>query len=438
MYKAIKYFFLTAFSFFLLFSFSIYGMDQKESNTSKNKDNIEIDSKVETLLLPHEDSHIKVDYITLKNGTQEAIGYALGKIGDSFFHSLLVPFAEQSYGKEKEAFFSRDPVYTARLKGMRKALDISPSDFSRDLTFPIYDYRLPECSAILIPPTMTENGHTLIARNVDWLETKADPITNINKWAYVLEIYPNNGINTLVLGSTSLIGAPYDAMNEYGIYIAGLADKDTYSEALDVLAGGKTTRFNHLQIIRSLIDNCKTLEEVKEKFKRESPLNMAGSGMHYLIADAQGNALVAEYEKSTKKLIFSEYFNTILPFTNSSLWLEPEKRIRALSPKDSYDDFYRYNYLQNFKKSHEENKNKITKEMLWNLMEEVAANSDVPVKEGVNKGNIFRLYWTVITDLTDNTMEVRYNLKDDEPYDGEFRRKKLILSEIFKFQLQKN
>ncbi len=382
---------------------------------------------------PNESTTILAEYVRISGCNQEGIGYHLGKIGKEVFNSMLFPFADEKFAKEKEAYIeSVDTIYARRIKGIQKALDLE-NDYTKDASYPVYDYRMPGCSSILVPAKYSANGHTLIARNVDWYETEVNPVNGINKWAYVVDMYPNDGMATLALGSTSIIGAPYDVINEHGIYLAGLADQYTYTDPLECLAGANSTRFNHTQIVRSLIENAKTLDEAKQHIIKIGAVNMAGSGMHFLLADKEGNALVIEYDDKTRELVLSEFNQEMLAFTNSPLRINPSSRLEALQPENSYDDFYRYNTVNNFVIN---KKDKVNEDELWQLMANVAADSNIATNRGMYAGTISRLYWTVIVDLDAKTMAVRYNLGDGEKHaDG--KRTNLRLSDTFNFKLNR-
>lgn len=401
--------------------------------TASNIAYAKVEVETRQFLFPDAYSHIKGEYVKISNANQEEIGYQIGKIGKEVFNSILFPFADPKYGKEKEAYVkSVDTVYYNRVQGIKKALGLV-NNFSKDATYPIYDYRMAGCSSIVIPASYSHNGHTLIAHNVDWIESPINEANGINKWAYVLEMYPTDGMASLALGSTSLIGAPYDAINEYGIYVAGLADQYTYTDPMEMLAGGTTTHFNHTQIVRSVVDNAKNLEEAKAHLIKIGDIYQASSGMHFLIVDKAGNSLVAEYDDKTRALVFSEFNKELLAFTNSAIRLNPSSRKEARQPENSYDDFYRYNTVSAFASNV---KTKVSEEELWELMRSVAANSNVPSNRGANAGEISRLYWTVIVDVEAKTMAVKYNLRDGDVYDNG-KRTELILSNPYYFYLQK-
>ncbi len=389
--------------------------------------------EVRQFLFPDTYSHIKGEYVLISGLNQVETGYQLGKIGKEVFNSMLFPFADASYGKKKEDYIkSVDDIYYQRIQGIKNALSLS-NTFNMDASYPIFDYRNVGCSSIVIPKEFSHNGHTLIARNVDWTETEVNETNGINKWAYVLEMYPTDGMASLALGSTSLIGAPYDAMNEYGIYVAGLADQYTYTDPLEMLAGGTTTHFNHTQIVRSIVDNAKSIEEAKAQFTKIGTINQAGSGMHFLVVDRAGNSLVAEYDETTKALVMTEFNKEILAFTNSAIRLNPSSRKEPRQPENSYDDFYRYNTVNNFAKSVN---GKVSEEELWELMRSVAANSNVPSNRGLNAGTISRLYWTVIVDVEAQTMTIKYNLRDGASYNNG-KQNYLMLSDPYYFNLNK-
>lgn len=225
--------------------------------------------------------------MVIRGGTNEEIGYEIGQIGIEDFDSFLVPFDELIYGKSKDVYIRDfDPVLYDRMKGIREAYDISSNDYTFDTSFPLYIMRFPLCSAVYFPPSTTENGHAISGRNMDWSydpnqddfidiegadveELLTDDSGEIESYitdkmgtmSHVLEIYPDDGYATLVIGTSDLLNGVVDGINEKGLAVASLQDGDSFNDPITSLAGGKTTGLNCLQVLRTILEHCASVEE---------------------------------------------------------------------------------------------------------------------------------------------------------------------------------
>lgn len=116
----------------------------------------------EVLIKPDNGNHTEVDRIVIRGGTEEEIGYELGKIGIEKFNAILVPYDNPIYGKAKEEYIRlHDSVLYERIKGIKRAYGLKADNYSRDPSVLLYILSFPSCSAIYFPPNSTENGHAL-------------------------------------------------------------------------------------------------------------------------------------------------------------------------------------------------------------------------------------------------------------------------------------
>jgi len=412
----------------------------------------------ERLISPDDGNYLEVSHVIIRGGTNEEIGYEIGRIGREDLDSILVPFDEPIYGKAKEEYIKEtDPVLFERMKGIGKAYNLSDDDYNFDTSFPLYILRFPLCSAIYFPPSSTENGHAIAGRNMDWSynpetgdfidiegedvdELLTDTSGSIEQFIAdkmgtmcdVIEIYPDDGYATLVIGTSDLLNGVVDGINEKGLAVASLQDGDTYNDPLTSLAGGKSTGLNGLQVLRTILEHCADVDEAKERLLT-SKISMPYMGQHFLIYDESGNATIAEFDNTSREVIFTDYEDTPVVLTNYAVHLNPDvSKLSPTNPDDPHDDYLRSIKLHNYIDTHD---GKFNATDAWVSMAEVQAASD-GISEGVLTGGV-RLLWTVVTDLTDKTMTVKFFLKDGPITDNKTRTHELNLSEPYTFKLER-
>jgi hypothetical protein len=252
---------------------------------------------------------------------------------------------------------------------------------------------------------------------------------------YVVEIYPADGYATLAIGTVDLTSGVIDGINEKGLYAALLQDGDTYNDPISDLAGVTSTRLNFMQLLRSILEHCATVEEAKQKIS-ETQISMPFMGQHFFICDDSGDAVIAEYDNVTKQAVFTDYKDIHVTLNDYAVYLHPD--ITAFvpeNPDDPHDDYLRSAKLHHYISVH---KGAFTADNAWKAMKEVEANSDGS-SEGVLSGadDTVRLLWTVVTDLTDRSMAVKFFLKDGPVINETYNAHELVLSEPFTFRLER-
>ncbi|WFN37903.1 C45 family autoproteolytic acyltransferase/hydrolase [Methanomicrobium antiquum] len=398
---------------------------------------------VNHLLKKENGTYMDVIHVTVRGGTEEEIGYELGKAGIDEFDSFLLPFADIKYGEEKEQYIkSYDDVLYERMLGIKKAYQLSEDDYSYDASFPIYISLYPSCSALYFPPSSTKDGHAIVGRNMEWDYTPdLDAFTGIEDGnfedtivsemgtlVHVVEIYPDEGYASLVLGTMDLLNGIVDGINEKGLYVASLQDGDTYNDPLDDLAGSTSTGLNFMQVLRSILEHCATVDEAKKQLS-ETEVFMPYMGQHFLICDDSGDATIVEFDNETRDIIFIDYQDTPVPITNYAIHLRPDISLcQPENPDDPHDDYLRSAKLHNYISGHEGD---FTTDDAWAALKQVEANADAGNK------TVDRLLWRVVTDLTNRTMTVKYFLKDGPINNQTLKTRDLIMSEPFTFSLER-
>ena len=416
----------------------------------------------EVLLNQENGTYMKVIHVVVRGGKEEEIGYELGKVGIEEFNSILLPFDDPVYGEEKEQYIKGyDEDLYGRVQGVKQAYQLGEDNYSYDASFPFYVGGIPLCSAIYFPPVSTEDGHAIAGRNMDWYyNSDQDEFTDvtdlslftnntdindekfdelladrIGTLAHVAEIYPDEGYATLVIGTMDLLTGVVDGLNEKGLYVASLQDGDTYTDAFSDLAGFTTTRLNYMQVLGSILEHCANVEEAKQMLT-ESQVIMPFMGVHFLICDDSGAATIAEYDNESRELIFIDYKDTAVPLTNYAIHLRPDiSQYPPENPNNAHDDYLRSAKLHDYISDHE---GAFTTDDAWKAMKMVEANADLSPEEvmaGENETD--RLLWTIVTDLTDRSMTVKFFLKDGPINNETYRTHDLVLSEPFTFKLER-
>jgi Acyl-coenzyme A:6-aminopenicillanic acid acyl-transferase len=148
---------------------------------------------------------------------------------------------------------------------------------------------------------MGNRGQVLAGRNFDWQHNPAlilftDTSTgfatvtmvDISYLGYEID---DSDFDTLE-GRTALLRAPlipFDGLNDQGLFV-GMAAVDESSGPFDE---GRPT-VGSLQMIRLILDQCRTTDEAVQMFDRYNIDFSGGPNIHYLIADTAGRSAVVE------------------------------------------------------------------------------------------------------------------------------------------------
>lgn len=161
------------------------------------------------------------------------------------------------------------------VRGFSDELNIEPSQ----ALFYAMTYLEKGCSLMGILPSKSENGHTLLARNYDFndeMEEMCFAYTNIKgKYKYI--------------GSTLNLFGRSDGINEHGLAVC----KASNGLPVGNFEGGQksgVTGFSFWIVVRSILENCKNIEEAIELAMR-MPI---AYNLNLMLADKSGKIAILQ------------------------------------------------------------------------------------------------------------------------------------------------
>lgn len=179
-----------------------------------------------------------------------------------------------------------------------------------------------------------------------------------------------------LLKKQALLRAPYlpfDGMNEYGLAI-GMAAVPEHEIPREV----NRAAIDSLGIIREVLDHARTVDEATELFGKYNIEWGSGPSLHYLVADAGGNAALIE---------FSDGEMVILP--NQVPWHLATNHLRVSARGDG--GCYRYAQVH---QALDSTNGKLTLQEAIRLLAEVSQGGDYPTQ------------WSIIYGLTTGEINV--------------------------------
>ena len=402
--------------------------------------------KDELILAKDNENRVEWRHIVLKGNNTE-IGLALGEIAQMDYGiTSLSKYADPIYGKARRAYMERNcPSMSARMAGIAKAYGLSPDNDTYDTTALPYDAGSLACSMVYFPPETMMSGHAVISRNTEWYLVPMDVYLNKtdnrtgNAAAsrdFIMEIYPDQGYSTIVIGFGDL-NSLCDGMNSEGLGISMLEDSFMGMGTNSPIAGGKDSGISNMQVTRLILETCRTVEEAKIAFLNNREFfSLVGS--HYMVYDRLGNSTIAEWNKTNGSLIFTDGSNSKPNImTNHPIYLYTKYALKDLPREmdlipynDPYDSFKRYITLSNITSSHE---GRFSEEEAANALSAVSPNT-VIAAEGAMKPLPINTIYHVLTDLTDRSMKVKFYLRNG-PVDPVTKKNTSIYSQYFTFKL---
>ncbi len=395
------------------------------------------------VILPKEPgTYMEVRHIVLR-GTNEEIGKALGDIAQKWLGVKLDRYAAPFYARARRLYLEKNyPILFDRMKGVAKSYNLSPTDDSYVPSCLMYDVAPLSCSAVYFPASSTTNGHVLLTHNVDFYITTLrvmfgmKPVEgehNLFSRNFVMELYPDKGYPSLVIGSLDLLNGFQSGINSEGLIVAMLADNNAPANKTPSPLGDNTGGLNVLQMARLILDTCATVEEAKIAIINNK-LTLGFEPCHFLIGDRSGKSFI--HETSSKD--FTDHFtdNNGEPqiMTNHSVHIHKDiNKFPAYSPKATYNSFYRYRTLHDFLRKH---RGKISPDDAERALGMVYGRT-VDADEGAAFPIPCRTLWPMVYDVNERSFEVKFYLKDG-PIDPETGNPALIFSRPFKFKLKTN
>lgn len=229
----------------------------------------------------------------LLSGSSFEVGNTLGnffKDNPSFLDALTIrePYISQKDELRMYKLFDEFcPGINEEIAGFAESLNVPPLQ----ILYYAETYLCPGCSQIAVLPTISANGHTLIARNYDFkdgIEEMSVVNTKIK------------GRNAHVASSAWIFGRG-DGLNEHGLAVSqsGVGIPVTRNMPNTPRAAIKGLQF--WAVIRSVLENCTSVDEAIS-WTKEMPIAF---NINMLVADKSGNAALVETldgRKAVKKI----------------------------------------------------------------------------------------------------------------------------------------
>jgi predicted choloylglycine hydrolase len=389
-------------------------------------------------------NYSEVRHIALK-GTNEQIGIALAEISQKDYAAEPGRYVDPIYAKARLQYMQKNyPAFYERMLGATHAYNVSLEETDLDLSILPYDIGSPGCSVVFFPPSQTENGHAMACRNMDYVtvpfstvlgKTAAPSEVGMFARAYVLELYPEEGYASLVIGGHDLMGTIFQGMNSAGLDVEILED-DSPPVAKTPVSGARNSGIPVSLAARMILDTCGSLEEAKLALLNNR-IYFPISGQHLLIFDKYGNSTIAEFFAEDGSVHFTDGSDSIRIMTNHAVAKYPTTDTfpKFDANTSSHDTFLRYKTLDDMETSHE---GKYSPQDMINMMAAVYAE--------VNDDEIFQERAMVVTiplrtttnsliDLTNGTISARFYLRDGS-LDPKLGGPSPVFSPFFNFTLK--
>lgn len=186
------------------------------------------------------------------------------------------------------------------------------------------------CSTFLLH----KNGHYYFGRNYDWVTGNGALIIN-SRGVHKTSFTPEGGKTISWIsrwGSTTFnqFGKefPHGGMNEKGLVVELMWLDETAYPAVDNRAA-----LNELQWIQYQLDNCSTVAEVLATDKLLRISRQGAAPLHYLVADAAGNAATIEFISG--KMVVHTGNNLAYPVLTNTVYDEAVQGAKQKSTADN-------------------------------------------------------------------------------------------------------
>lgn len=274
---------------------------------------------------------IKIQTHTMElSGTNYEIGYKLGQIAENNpflkkkLTSSFLPFSKEEVIQANEIFVKYCPGLVEELKGFADVLNIQ----FEQISYYVMTYLQPRCSQIALLPNITKNKHPLIARNYEF--------------AYELEDFQL--VKTSVKGKYTHLGTSVlqfgrdDGFNEHGLVVT-MSSCGLPVGAAPGMRNPKLIGLQFWAVIRSLLENCKNVEEALQ-YVKDIPI---AYNINLIIADKNGNVVLLETMDGhmAYKQINSGGHENFICATNHGVLPE----IIAKEPYAMHNSLQRYQYI---------------------------------------------------------------------------------------------
>lgn len=248
-----------------------------------------------------------------------------------------------------------------------------------------------------------ENGNVIFARNFDFeyapfVQVFTSPesgyasvsTVNLSFAGYNKDNLPSSGIrikNYLTLAAPYL---PFDGMNEKGVCIALLAVPEA-----EIKNDPDKITLNTTTAIRLVLDKAADVDEAVNLLKQYNIYFSGDVECHYLIADANGNSVIAEYYNDDLQIIKPDKDYQI-----ASNFIS----YNGLNIGEGFNEFERYDEVE---KTLISSNNTVDMELCEELLNKI----------GVEYNGTDKLQWSVVYNLTEKSGRIWPHRKNNEAWD---------------------
>lgn len=359
------------------------------------------------------------DFTTVRkitvSGPEREVGAELAAEAAAMYGWAPVP-VDPVRAHARLAWFERYwPQHHERMLGAAESLGLDTDRFHFDALAGVPTGS--GCSVTYLRPSATAEGRALFGRNYDFFTTSATELfafisgevpdgpaageLPMASRPYVVSSVPDTGPASTVLTMNELDGCT-EGINEHGLAVALLiADAETLGAPVQA---GPQVGLSPIQLPRFVLDTCATAEEARRALLAAKQYDL-GVPLHYLIADASGDAFVWERGAGGAEHIF-DIDGDALCATNHYL----HERQEARDTDNTMLSHHRYRTLR--ERAAESG---LSGERLRAVLDEVGFGAGA-----VTGGVPVRTLWSTVFDLGERTMSTWFYLGDSA--DGEVRR----------------
>ncbi|MFI7421651.1 C45 family autoproteolytic acyltransferase/hydolase [Nonomuraea sp. NPDC049684] len=319
--------------------------------------------------------------------------------------------ADPAVIRARMSWFERNwPQHHARMDGAAAALGLDPDQDELALDGWNFVPVGAACSALWCPPSASADGRGRVGRNYDFfLDTTSrlmgEPALPgelpMAARPYVISTVPDEGLASTVITMNGLDGC-IDGINEAGLAVMLLiADAET---ATPPRQDAPQVGLGSLQLPRFLMDTCETAAQARQALLGAKQYDL-GLPLHYLIADAHGQAFVWERgPDGTEHAV--EFGDGPLCVTNHLLHRHPDP---TALPADTPASLGTYGRLRTLYE-----RSKGATMSAGDLRDSLRA-----VRPAEEAAVPFRTLWTTLFDTAGRTLATRFYLGDGRDYSEE-------------------
>jgi len=176
----------------------------------------------ETIIAGSPDQFMEVRHVVLK-GSNFEIGKQMAAV--AMREGIKArKSSNRLLNRSKREYFARNyPAYFERMKGTAAVFGLPFEDDQYDFSGLWQSFMPgPACSAVFYPGSSTENGHSVLSRNYDFITgTLQGTLPKPGEMAamarpYLIEIRPDKGYASLAMSAFDILGGVLDGINSEG------------------------------------------------------------------------------------------------------------------------------------------------------------------------------------------------------------------------------